>query len=376
MSSSTPSTAPNAEASPLTLYEQRVAAGLIIRDEAQTEAIQALDVLWHELSQPKPSGLVSLFQKKEQPQGIYIWGGVGRGKTMLMDLFQASLPMTVTRQRWHFHAFMLKVHDFLHALQKSGEAKVMEDALTECAKHFSRNLRVLCFDEMVVRDVADAMLLSRLFETMMQMGTVIVFTSNTAPENLYEGGWQRERFMPFIALIQKTMKTIEMHGMRDFRLRHIDERTLYYAPITGATRKAMRDSFLSLCDGGDAQPMTLLIKGHKVDVPHTCGRSAWFHFNDLCAKPLAAIDYLAICEQFDTIYIDDVPVMNDVMRNEAKRFIGLIDALYDTRRRIVISAQTEPGGLYKGLDHAFEFERAISRLKEMRTMVYWNAAAG
>lgn len=360
--------------SPRATFEARIARGEILNDGSQTEAIEALDNLWHAIMQPQKKNFFSLFDKKEFPKGVYLWGGVGRGKTMLMDMFYHALPASLPKARWHFHAFMLKVHDYLHQLQKNGDVKAMEDALEECAHYFTSSAKIICFDEMVVRDVVDAMMLSRLFQSIINAGTILVFTSNTAPEDLYEGGWQRERVIPFIRLIEAKTNIVEMIGHRDFRLRHVDERTLYFSPITGNTKKAMRDSFLILCDGKDPQPMTLLVKGHKVDVPFACGRFAWFHFKDLCAKPLAAVDYLSICDQFDTIYIDDIPVMNDVQRNEAKRFIALIDALYDTHRRIVVSAHAEPGSLYKGKDHAFEFDRAISRLKEMRTKSYWALA--
>lgn len=324
-----------------------------------------------QLLKPPEQSVFSLFKKKETVKGIYLWGSVGRGKTMLMDLFYQSLPGDFPKGRWHFHAFMLKVHDYLHQAQKEGGARAMDDVLFDCADHFAQELKILCFDELVVRDVADAMLLSRLFGRMMERGTTIVFTSNTEPNELYAGGWQRERFLPFIALIKERLRVIEINAGRDFRLRNMAIEDLYHTP---PDNKKMMNLFMSLTGDDFGGPLTILVKGHQVHVPQAAGRIAYFHFDDLCARPLAAVDYLALAERFDTFLINHVPVLTDGLRNEAKRFINLIDALYDTRRRLIIGAAAEIGELCEGHDNIMEFKRTASRLKEMRTQAYWDAA--
>lgn len=365
-SSSTPS---SVIVSPRRLFDARAQSGEIVFDAAQIAALEAFDALHAQLTALPPS--FSFFKKRESPKGIYLWGSVGRGKTMLMDLFYQSLPDDMEKGRWHFHAFMLKVHDYLHQSQKEGGARAMDDVLMDCADHFADAIRILCFDELVVRDVADAMLLSRLFGRMIERGTTLVFTSNSEPDDLYAGGWQRERFLPFIALINSRLRVIEVNAGRDFRLRNMAVDDLYHTPPNNVKMSAI---FSTLTGDDLGGPLTVLVKGHQVHVPQAAGRVAYFHFDDLCARPLAAVDYLALAERFDTFLINHVPIMTDTLRNEARRFINLIDALYDTRRRLVIGAVAEIGDLCVAHDNAMEFKRTASRLKEMRTQAYWDAA--
>lgn len=367
-SSSPASNAPD----PLQAYKLLQDSGAIVFEEAQQRGLQALESLHRSLTASK-----SFFDffKKDAAKGVYLWGGVGRGKTMLMDLFYESLPNDIPKARWHFHAFMLRVHDDLHQAQKSGAAQAMDDVLTNIADKYAKSLKVLCFDELVVKDVADAMLLSRLFGRMIEHKTAIVFTSNTAPQDLYKGGWQRERFIPFIDLIKSEMTIVEVNGKQDFRTRHLSAEDLYLDAKDANAPIRLEKDFKALTGGQDGNHLAMLVKGHAVDVPRTAGRVAWFSFADLCAKPLAAVDYLALCERFDSFIIDGIPVLSDAQRNEAKRFIALIDALYDTRRRLIVSAHAEPKELYKGSDHAGEFGRTASRLEEMRSQTYWDSRA-
>lgn len=357
---------------PSQAYKALQESGAIVAEPSQQEGLKALDSLWKSLAAPKP--FFGLF-KKDTPKGVYLWGGVGRGKTMLMDLFYESLPSDIAKARWHFHAFMLRVHEDLHQAQKSGAAQAMDDVLTDIADTYSKAVKALCFDELVVRDVADAMLLSRLFGRMIENGTALVFTSNTAPQDLYKGGWQRERFVPFIGLIHSEMNVVEVNGAHDFRARHLSAEDLYLDSEDADTAARLEKDFKALTGGQEGVHLAMLVKGHAVDVPRTAGRVAWFSFSDLCEKPLAAVDYLALCERFDSFIIDSIPVLDDAKRNEAKRFIALIDALYDTKRRLIISAAAEPQALYKGEDHASEFARTASRLEEMRSQAYWDSRA-
>ncbi len=346
MKSLSSSSQPSNARGPKDLYEVKRAAGDLLVDSHQAEALTVLDNLYHALTDAPDRSLLGLFTKpKNFAKSVYLWGGVGRGKTMLMDLFHQSLPHDMPKARWHFHAFMLQVHDYMHQAQKDGGARALDDVLVSCADHYAASLKVLCFDELVVRDVADAMLLSRLFGRMIEKGVTLVFTSNTAPKDLYSGGWQRERFMPFIALIEQRFTIVELDGARDFRTRNLDSADLYLTPLGTETTLRLQSVFETVTSGASGMPMVMLVKGHQVNVPRAAGKTAWFTFADLCAKPLAAIDYLALCEKFDTFLIDEVPVMGEAQRNEAKRFIALIDALYDTRRRLIVAAAADPGDL-------------------------------
>ncbi len=362
--------------SPKTKFEELIASGQYVHDQSQDDALNSLDAIWHELTNPTYKKSKFFWQKKEAPvhNGLYMWGGVGRGKTMLMDLFYECLPSDMPKARWHFHAFMLKVQDFLHHAQSEESGADLDDRLIKCADYFAGTLEVLCFDEMVVRDVADAMLLSRLFGRLMEKNVTLILTSNTAPMDLYEGGWQRERLIPFIKMLQDKLDVVELVGSRDFRVRNVEMKQLYTTPINEKTSQELKDMFFDMIDGREAPSRDLIVKGHKLHVPMSMGRVAYFHFNDLCSKAFAAVDYIEICEKFDVIYIEGIPFMGVTARNEAKRFIALVDALYDTRRRVVMTADKDPRDLYKGMDHAFEFTRTKSRLQEMRTSDYWEKA--
>lgn len=362
--------------SPKVRFDELVASGQYVIDPSQTEALEALDIIWHEVTHPSRKKKSYFWQKKDVSahNGLYMWGGVGRGKTMLMDLFYACLPDELPKARWHFHAFMLKVQDFLHHAQSEESGADLDDRLIKCADYFAGTLKVLCFDEMVVRDVADAMLLSRLFGRLMEKNVTLILTSNTAPEDLYEGGWQRERLIPFIKMLEDKLDIVELVGARDFRVRNVEMKQLYTTPINGGTSQDLKDMFFDMIDHREAPSRDLIVKGHKLHVPMAMGRVAYFHFNDLCKEAFAAVDYIEICEKFDVIYIEAIPFMGVTARNEAKRFIALVDALYDTRRRVVVTAEKDPRDLYKGMDHAFEFTRTKSRLQEMRTTDYWEKA--
>ncbi len=304
--------------------------------------------------------------------GVYLHVPVGRGKTAMMDLFFKTLPDTTPKRRVHFHEFMLDVQAFLHDLRRAGTHGV-DDALPKFAAHVAQTARVLCFDEFHVRDVADAMILARLFTALFAAGVVVVMTSNVAPEDLYEGGLQRDLFLPFIDLIKSKMQVVPVAGPHDYRTDRVAGRPVYFSPLSPSTDRAMDDMFRQLTDTDPdaAEPDTLTVLGHSVTIPHAAHGVARARFSDLCERPLAAQDYLAIAAAYSTIMIDHVPRLTYDRRNETKRFIILVDILYEHRRRLVISADATVDRLFIDNDHAFEFGRTLSRLQEMGSEGYF-----
>jgi cell division protein ZapE len=307
------------------------------------------------------------------PRGIYIWGSVGRGKTMLMDLFFEETH-SVRKRRVHFHAFMADVHarifEFRQQLKK-GLVKG-DDPIAPVAQAIAEESWLICFDEFSVTDIADAMILGRLFSALFQRGAVIVATSNVAPKHLYEDGLNRALFMPFIALIEERMDVVRLDARTDFRLEKLAASSIYHVPADAKAKAALTRSFASLTGVETAGAQDLLVLGHKVHVPQAKGRVARFRFADLCEQPLGARDYIAIAEQFHTIVLDDIPLIEPGLHNVAKRFIVLIDTLYDRHVKLIASAAAEPDELYLGRDgtEAFEFARTASRLIEMRSESY------
>ncbi|WP_112661766.1 cell division protein ZapE [Microvirga flavescens] len=361
-------------------YEALVASGAIERDPAQVALIGKLDALVSVLSEHRiarrPSALGRFFGKRNPPpppKGLYVWGSVGRGKTMLMDLFFAALPV-VRKRRVHFHAFMADVHERIHVWrQKLKEGKVKgDDPIRPVADALAQEAWVLCFDEFTVTDIADAMILGRLFTVLFEYGVVVVATSNVEPQRLYEGGLNRTLFLPFIALLQQRMDVLRLDSRTDFRLEKLAGAPVFYAPADAASRHALDQAFLRLTGRAKGAPVTLTVKGHEVEVPEAAGGVARFRFPDLCSKPLGASDYLAIAEQFDTVILEDIPRLTYERRNEAKRLIILIDGLYDAHVKLLASAETEVTELYVADEgrEAFEFDRTVSRLIEMRSEEY------
>lgn len=357
-------------------YANLVAHGGVDRDAAQERLARALDRLIEELCEKrisaKSSSLGWLFAKRRGPQpvrGIYIHGGVGRGKTMLMDMFFELVPVR-RKRRVHFNAFMADVHDRINKHRqalKRGETRE-DDPIPPVARALADEAWVLCFDEFSVTDIADAMILSRLFSALFSNGVVLVATSNVAPNDLYRDGLNRALFMPFIAVLKEHTEIFALDGSRDYRQDQLNGMPVYITPIDQAADRLMDKAWDAMTRGVPNGPEEIVVKGRHVAVPRASGRAARFTFHELCEVPLGARDYLAIAGRYDTIFIDRIPVLDDARRNEAKRLILLIDTLYDQGARLVVSAETSPSGLYVGKRgaEAFEFERTASRLTEMQ----------
>ncbi|RVD70652.1 MAG: cell division protein ZapE [Mesorhizobium sp.] len=357
-------------------YDHLVETGAIARDPAQERIAAALDRLTDEISAKrlaqKSSALGWLFARKQPPapvKGLYIHGGVGRGKTMLMDMFFELLPVR-RKRRVHFNDFMADVQDRIQKhrqARKNGDAKE-DDPIPPVARALAEQAWVLCFDEFSVTDIADAMILSRLFSALFANGVVLVATSNVAPEDLYRDGLNRQLFLPFIGLLERNAEVMTLDNDKDYRLEKLSRMAVYVTPADAAADAALDEAWRAMTHDKPVAETTLTVKGRQVVAPRASGDAARFSFADLCEKPLGARDYLAFAGRFSTIFIDHVPVLGEGKRNEAKRFILLIDTLYDHHTRLVVSADAPPPGLYtaKRGNEVFEFERTASRLIEMQ----------
>ena len=360
-------------------YDALVSSGAIERDPAQVKLLRQLETLAESLGSfrlaRKPSALGWLFGKKNPapPKGLYVWGSVGRGKTMLMDLFFEALPVR-RKRRVHFHAFMADVHERIHDFRqklKTGAVKG-DDPIAPVAEALAAEAWVLCFDEFTVTDIADAMILGRLFTALFAHGVVVVATSNVEPQHLYEGGLNRALFLPFIALLQERMNVVKLESRTDFRLEKLAGSPVFYTPADEQSHAALTRAFRNLTGREQGKPVTLTVKGHPVEVPQAASGVARFSFEDLCSRPLGAADYLAIADEFETVILENIPRMTFERRNEAKRFIMLVDAFYDARVKLLASAEAEAHELYRADAgrEAFEFDRTVSRLIEMRSEEY------
>ncbi len=366
-------TQPAAPASPLAAYRALVRKGELQPDSVQALAAEKLESLSHALAGYRPStgqgGWRARFgltrRPDPAPQGLYIYGAVGRGKSMLMDLFFDLAPVE-TKRRVHFHAFMQDVHRRLHEWRKRN----VGDPLQPLAQELAREAWLLCFDEFQVTDIADAMILGRLFQALFEAGVVIVATSNRPPRDLYKDGLQRERFLPFIALIEEKLDVLELAGGLDYRLDRIKDHRLYHVPPGPAADAALETAFADLTGGAPAAPVVLEVLGRRLRVPKAARRVAWCGFEDLCGRALGPADYLALAERFDAVIVTGIPKLGRNRRDVAKRFVTLIDALYDRRVRLLCSAEAEPNALYPAGDGSFEFRRTASRLEEMQSTDY------
>ena len=361
-------------------YAALVAAGEIEPDPAQQAVLATLARLEtrlaaHRLAR-KSSSLGWLFgrqEPKEPIKGLYLYGEVGRGKTMLMDLFFEASPVT-RKRRAHFHEFMADVHERVHAWRqklKRGEVKG-DDPIAPVAAALAEDAWLLCFDEFHVTDIADAMILGRLFTRLFEQGVVVVATSNVAPDDLYREGLNRELFLPFIALLRQRMTVMRVDARTDFRMEKLAGAPIWYVPADAAADSAMNKAWRRLTGGHHCVAHELVSKGRAIHVPCAAMGVARFSFADLCERPLGAFDYLKLAHEFHTLLIDRIPVMDFPRRNEAKRFITLIDTLYDQAVKLVASAEAEPDALYHadaGAE-AMEFKRTASRLIEMRSESY------
>jgi cell division protein ZapE len=360
-------------------YGALVAGGRIEADPAQADLVARLDGLAAGLVGYRPgrraSALGRLIGAKpnEAPRGLYIHGAVGRGKTLLMDLFFEGAPLSLKR-RVHFHAFMADVHARVHRwrqMRKRGEI-LGDDPIAPVAAALAGEAWLLCFDEFGVRDIADAMILGRLFAALFAAGVVVVATSNAAPGDLYRDGLNRALFLPFVALVRERLDIVELQARTDFRLEKLARAPVYYCPDDARAEAALDAAFQSLTGAARGAPMDIALLGRVLRVPQAIDGVARFSFDDLCRRPLGAADYLAIAERFHTLVVDRIPTLGADERNEARRLITLVDALYDMRVKLIASAAAEPADLYCAAAgaEAFEFARAASRLVEMRSVDY------
>jgi cell division protein ZapE len=356
-------------------YDALVAAGELRPDAAQAAVADQLQALEKALMVPRAKpGLLARWRGTPEPdpvRGLYIWGGVGRGKSMLMDLFFGQSQVTPKR-RVHFHEFMLEVHALIHAERQKGGP----DPIPAVAAAVAAGARLLAFDEMQVKDIADAAILSRLFTALFESGVTVVATSNRAPGELYKDGLNRQLFLPFIALIEQKCAVITLDGPTDYRLERLGGAATWHVPNGPAATTAMSETFFRMTDypvedRAKVPTETLAVLGGRtLFVPKSLKGVAVFSFARLCKQPLGAADYLAVARHYHTVFLVGIPVMGPEDRNEAVRFVTLIDALYEHKVKLIAAADAAPTGLYIAGDGAFEFERTVSRLMEMQSADY------
>ncbi|MDB5429408.1 MAG: AFG1-family ATPase [Caulobacter sp.] len=357
-----------------TAYRERLASGDILPDAAQAAALDALARLEGDLDSAGEPGF-SLFGRKPKGQkGVYLWGPVGRGKSMLMDLFFDSAPVAKKR-RVHFHVFMAQVHALIRQWRE-GDAEARkaafnhhkgDDPIPPVADVIASEARLLCFDELQVTDIADAMILGRLFEALFALGITLVATSNRPPDDLYKDGLNRQLFVPFIEMLKEKMDVVAVKGPKDFRLDRLRGTRLWLAPNDPDNERTFEALWADMLDGAPETGATLEVLGRKLHLPRAAGGLLRSSFISLCGQALGPQDYLAIAARFHTVFLEDIPKLTPDRRDTARRFVTLIDALYEAGAKLVALADADPSDLYPKGDGAFEFERTASRLEEMRS---------
>lgn len=354
----------------LALYEKTLAERAMCPDPAQAQAMRALarvaaDIRHRPLRRAAPAWL-GRFMGKAPPapaRGVYLWGGVGRGKTFMMDLFCHALPPGWCL-RQHFHRLMNRVHGELRTLHDA------PDPLATVAGRLAGEARVLCFDEFYVTDIGDAMILARLLDALFAHGMALVATSNTAPRELYRGGLQRQRFLPAIDLIERHTEVIHVDGAVDYRLRVLESAALWHCPLDGDSDRQLTERFARIAPDSDGHDRPLEVLGRLIPIRRRSDGVAWFRFDDLCGGPRSADDYIEISRCFQTLIVSGIPLLTALRDNEARRFIALIDELYERRVKLIASAAAPIPALYSGTRLAREFERTRSRLIEMQSRAY------
>lgn len=360
---------------PLTEYRRRIASGELRHDPAQALAVEKLQSLHKALSSYEMDrGPVSWKERfglerrrDDPPQGIYFYGGVGRGKSMLMDMFFEDAPVK-RKRRVHFHAFMQQVHIRLNEYRKFKGRE--SDPIPAVAEQVANEATLFCFDEFQVRDITDAMILRRLFETLFACGVVVVATSNRPPRDLYKDGLQREQFLPFIDLVEVKMDVLALEGKTDYRLEQMRALDMYITPDDETAREKLETAFVRLTHGARTHAASIPVQGRDVAIPKAAQGVALVTFNDLCGRPLGPADYLELARRFHTLIIAGIPKMTADDMDIARRFVTLIDALYEGYVKLICSAEVEPMELYTQGTGAFEFERTASRLVEMQSSSY------
>lgn len=353
---------------PRDYYHEQCKKGIIVEDPEQYAAIEQLQQIYLNLMNEhhKRQGLLSIFHKANSVKGLYLWGGVGIGKTFLMDCFYHCLPFK-EKMRMHFHQFMKSVHEKLKKYQGK------KNPLEWIANEIARDTLLLCFDELFVSDITDAMLLGQLFRALFKRGVCLVTTSNIPPDDLYKNGLQREQFLPAIAMLKENTTVMHIPTTIDYRLRHLKEAGVFYSPLNDAARQNMEKSFDSLRENQPVSTEPVSILGRSIKIKKQSGKIIWFEFADLCTIPRSQNDYLVIAEKFHTVFISDIPAIPANAKDTICLFISMVDVFYDARVRLVISSAEPVGEIYSRGYMILEYTRTHSRLLEMQSTDYFLA---